>query len=143
MIKFIKEFKEFAVKGNMIDMAVGVIIGTAFNKVVSTLVNKVIMPPLSLLTDDVHFADKQYVLRKGHGEIEEIALGYGALIEVLIDFLIISLTIFMVVKFINRFKAKAEDPKNKDVATPRNIELLANMEKLLQEQNELIKQRSK
>ncbi|MDX1362907.1 large-conductance mechanosensitive channel protein MscL [Arenibacter latericius] len=143
MMKFYKEFKEFAVKGNMIDMAVGVIIGTAFNKVVTTLVNKVIMPPLSLLTDDVHFSDKQYVLREAKGDIEEIAIGYGALIEVLVDFLIISLTIFVVVKFINRFKAKAEDPKNKEVATPRNIELLANMEKLMKEQNELLKQRSK
>ncbi|WP_150450938.1 large-conductance mechanosensitive channel protein MscL [Arenibacter lacus] len=143
MGKFFKDFREFAVKGNMIDMAVGVIIGTAFNKVVSTLVNQVLMPPLSLLTDDVHFADKEYVLRPGAEGVEEIAIGYGALIEVLVDFLIISLTIFVVVKFINRFKAKAEDPKNKEVATPRNIELLSNMEKLMQEQNELLRRQSK
>lgn len=142
MRKFIKDFKEFAIKGNMIDMAVGVVIGTAFNKVVSALVNKVIMPPLSLLTDDVHFSDKQYVLREASGEMEEIAIGYGALIEVLVDFLIISLTIFMMVKFINRFKAKAEDPKNKEVSTPRNIEILSNLEKLMQEQNEILKRRN-
>ncbi|MCM4166217.1 Large-conductance mechanosensitive channel [Arenibacter antarcticus] len=143
MTKFYKEFKEFAVKGNMIDMAVGVIIGTAFNKVVSTLVTNVIMPPLSLLTNDVHFSDKQYVLREASGEMEEVAIGYGALIEVLVDFLIISLTIFVVVKFINRFKSKGEDPKNKEVATPKNIELLSNMEKLMREQNELLKSRNK
>ncbi|RMB56924.1 large-conductance mechanosensitive channel protein MscL [Dokdonia sinensis] len=136
---FIKEFKDFAIKGNMIDMAVGIIIGTAFNNVVNTLVKKVVMPPLSLMTDGVNMADKKYILREAAGDLSEVAIGYGELLEVLIDFLIIALTIFVVIKFINRFKTKAEDPKNKEVATPKNIELLSNIEKLMEEQNTLLK----
>ncbi len=139
MNSFIKEFKDFAVKGNMIDMAVGIIIGTAFNSVVNTLVKKVVMPPLSLLTDDVNLAERKYILREAVGEASEVAIGYGELIEVLIDFLIIALTIFIVIKFINRFKKKAEDPKNKTVETPKNIELLSNIERLMEEQNTLLK----
>lgn len=95
MSGFIKEFKDFAVKGNMIDMAVGIIIGTAFNNVVNTLVKKVVMPPLSLLTDDVHLSERKYILREAVGEVSEIAIGYGELIEVLIDFMVIALTIFL------------------------------------------------
>jgi large conductance mechanosensitive channel len=141
MKKFIQEFKDFAIKGNMLDMAVGIVIGTAFNKVVSTLVKKVVMPPLSLMTEDVNFANKKWILRDENGPIEEVAIGYGELIEVLIDFTIIALTIFLVIKFMNRFRTKAEDPKDAQVTTPKNIELLANIEKLLQEQNSLIKKK--
>ena len=138
MKSFIQEFKDFAVKGNMIDMAVGIIIGTAFNAVVNTLVKKVVMPPLSLLTDDVNLADRKYVLREAVDKSAEVAIGYGELIEVLIDFVIIALTIFVVIKGINRFKKKAEDPKNKEVETPKNIELLSNIERLLEEQNSIL-----
>lgn len=136
---FLQEFKDFAIKGNMIDMAVGIIIGTAFNKVVSTIVKKVVMPPLSLMTDDVDLISMRYILREATSESTEVAIGYGELLEVLIDFAIISLTIFVVIKFINRFKTKAEDPKNKEVVTPKNIELLANIERLMEEQNALLK----
>lgn len=140
MNKFFQEFKQFAIKGNMLDMAVGIVIGTAFNNVVGALVSKVVMPPLSLLTDDVHLANRKYVLREAQGSIEEIAIGYGALIEVLIDFLIISMTIFVVIKVINRFKSKAEDlNKAQEVQTPKDIELLSSMERLMTEQNELLK----
>ncbi|KAA3622497.1 MAG: large-conductance mechanosensitive channel protein MscL [Flavobacterium sp.] len=141
MRKFIREFKEFAVKGNMIDMAVAVVIGTAFNAVVSALVKKVIMPPLSLLTEDVTLSNRKYVLREASGKIEEVAIGYGELIEKMIDFLIIALTIFVVIKGMNRFKSKAEDPKDKAVETPKNIELLSNIERLMEEQNELLKKK--
>ncbi|QIE58564.1 large-conductance mechanosensitive channel protein MscL [Rasiella rasia] len=139
MKSFIAEFKDFAIKGNMIDMAVGIIIGTAFNSVVNTLVKKVVMPPLSLLTDDVNLADRKYILREAEGKAAEVAIGYGELIEVMIDFLIIALTIFVVIKFINRFKKKSEDPKNKTVETPKNIELLSNIERLMEEQNSILK----
>ncbi len=139
MKSFIQEFKDFAVKGNMIDMAVGIIIGTAFNAVVNVLVKKVVMPPLSLLTDDVNLANRKYILRDAKEGVEEVAIGYGELIEALIDFLIIALTIFVVIKFINRFKQKSEDPKNKEVETPKNIELLSNIEKLMEEQNEMLR----
>ncbi len=142
MRSFINEFKDFAIKGNMIDMAVGIIIGTAFNNVVNTLVKKVVMPPLSLLTDDVNLAEKKYVLRVEDGEISEVAIGYGELVEVLIDFAVIAFTIFAVIKFINRFKTKSEDPKNKEVVTPKNIELLSNIETLMAEQNALLRKKS-
>lgn len=142
-----KEFKEFAVKGNMIDMAVGIIIGTAFNRVVDVLVKQIIMPPLSMLTEGVRFGNQRYVLREavpaGADEtaLEEIAIGYGTLVEVLIDFFIIGFTVFLVVKFMNRFKKKAEDPKNKTVVTPKDIELLTNLNELMQEQNELLRKK--
>ncbi|MAT89439.1 MAG: large conductance mechanosensitive channel protein MscL [Flavobacteriaceae bacterium] len=141
MAKFIQEFKDFAIKGNVVDMAVGIIIGTAFNNVVNTLVKKVVMPPLSLLTDGVNFVDKKYVLRTASETSEEVAIGYGELISVLIDFLIIALTIFMVIKFMNRFKKKAEDPKNQTVETPKNIELLSNIEQLLEQQNHILQKK--
>jgi len=139
MRKFYQEFKDFALKGNMIDMAIGIIIGVAFNNVVSVLVKKVIMPPLTMVTDGITLADKKYVLREATEGITELAIGYGELIEVLIDFLIITLTVFLVVKFMNRFRRKAEDPKDKEVETPKNIELLSNIEKLLEEQNRHLK----
>ncbi|UAB80733.1 large-conductance mechanosensitive channel protein MscL [Marixanthomonas sp. SCSIO 43207] len=142
MAGLFKEFKNFAIKGNMIDMAVGIIIGTAFNNVVSTLVKKVIMPPLSLLTDDVKLSNKKFVLREAADSVEEVAIGYGELFEVLIDFVIIAFTIFVVIKFINRFKRKSEDPKNKEVETPKNIEILSNIEKLMEEQNRYLKQKN-
>lgn len=139
MKNFIQEFKDFAIKGNMIDMAVAIVIGIAFNKVVSTLVKKVVMPPLSLMTEDVNISNRKWILREADGKIEEVAIGYGELIEVLIDFLIIALTIFLVIKFMNSFKTKSEDPQNTEVKTPKNIELLSNIENLLEKQNELLK----
>ncbi|WP_089884663.1 large conductance mechanosensitive channel protein MscL [Kriegella aquimaris] len=141
MKSFFQEFKNFAVKGNMVDMAIGIIIGTAFNNVVNVLVKKVVMPPLSLMTDDVHFSNWKFVLREAHGDVIEIAIGYGELIEVLIDFGIIALTIFVVLKFMNRFRNKAENPDDLEVETPKNIELLSKMEKLMKEQNELMKKK--
>jgi large conductance mechanosensitive channel len=139
----LKEFKEFAVKGNMIDMAVGIIIGTAFNKVIDVLVKQVILPPLSLMTEGVNFANRKVVLRDGVAAgqpgVEEVAIGYGALIEALMDFVIIGFTIFLVVKLMNRFRKRAEDPKDKAVETPKNIELLSNLTDLMKEQNEILR----
>ncbi|AFL82085.1 large conductance mechanosensitive channel protein [Aequorivita sublithincola DSM 14238] len=138
-MSFFQEFKNFAIKGNMIDMAVGIVIGTAFNNVISTLVKKIVMPPLSLLTDGVNLSNKKYILRTATDSADEVAVGYGELMEVLIDFFIIAFTIFMVIKFINRFKKKSEDPHDKTVETPKNIQLLSNIEKLMEEQNALMK----
>lgn len=144
---FLKEFKEFAVKGNMIDMAVGIIIGTAFNKVVDVLVKQVVMPPLSIMTDGINYADRRIVIREGVPEqegvspaVEEVAIGYGALVEALIDFLIIGMTIFLVVKLMNRFRRKSEDPKDTTVETPKNIQLLTNLTELMEEQNKILRE---
>ncbi len=139
MKKFFNEFKNFAVKGNMVDMAIGIIMGTAFNKVVSVLVKEVFTPPLLILTDQVNFAEQKYILQEATETTTEIAIGYGALMEAIIDFLIIGLTIFVVIKGMNRFKSKAENPEDKAVETPKNIELLSNIERLMQEQNELLR----
>lgn len=144
-MKWFKEFREFAVKGNMIDMAVGIIIGTAFNKVVDVLVKQVIMPPLSVLTSGVNYEDKKFILREavpaseGVEAVEQVAIGYGMLIQVLIDFLIIGITVFFIVRLMNRFRRKSEDPKNHTVATPKNIELLENLNELMREQNDFLK----
>ena len=97
------------------------------------------MPPLSLLSSGVSLKNQKIILRNASGNFEEVAIGYGELIEVLIDFLIITLAIFMVVKLMNRIRKKAEDPTDKEVETPKDIELLSNIEKLLENQNKLLK----
>jgi large conductance mechanosensitive channel len=143
MKNFLTEFKNFAVKGNMVDMAIGIIIGASFNAVVNTLVKKIIMPPLSLLTGGISFENKKYVLRAASEGIEEVTIGYGDLFNVLIDFLIVAFTIFLVVKGMNRFRNQAEDVTNEKVETPKNIALLSNIEKLLEEQNKLLRKDKK
>ncbi len=142
-LNLLKEFKEFAVKGNMIDMAVGIIIGTAFNNVVQTLVKKVVLPPLSYMTDGVSYEDKKYVLRPavegGTGDkATEIAIYYGELINAVIDFFVIGLVIFVVVKVMNSLKRQAQDPENKVVVTPKDIELLNDLKQLMKEQNKIL-----
>lgn len=122
-------------------MAVGIVIGTSFNNVISAIVKNIIMPPLSLLTEGVRLSEKKYILRTATEEADEIAIGYGDLLEALIDFLIIAFTIFVVVKFLNRFKKKGEDLDDKTVDTPKDIELLSNIERLMEEQNDLLKKR--
>ncbi|MCR8667964.1 large conductance mechanosensitive channel protein MscL [Aestuariibaculum sp. M13] len=145
MKKLFVEFKEFAVKGNMMDMAVGIIIGAAFNKIIDVLVKQVFLPPLSLLTNGVNFHDKRIILKEAvldtSGKIvtDEVAIGYGILGETLIDFLIVSFTIFIVVKFMNRLRNKSQDVEDETVTTPKDIELLAKLTKLMEEQNNLIK----
>ena len=144
-MKILKEFKEFAVKGNMMDMAIGIIIGAAFNKVIDVLVKKVFMPPLSLMTSGLNFQDQKFVLREGvtNAEgavaVEEVAIEYGVLFETFLDFLIVGLTVFLVVKAMNRLRTRAQDPKDEVVATPKDIELLAKLTDLMEEQNALLK----
>jgi large conductance mechanosensitive channel len=142
-IKLFQEFKEFAVKGNMIDIAIGVIIGAAFNKVVNVLVKEVLMPPLSFMTDGTNWQNKKWILREaiivdGVAKPEEIAIGYGKLIEAGIDFLIIAFTVFVMVKMMNSMKKKADDPKNKTIVTPKNIELMNKTNELLEKQNKYL-----
>ena len=144
-MSFFKEFKEFAVKGNMMDMAIGIIIGAAFNQVIDVLVKKVLMPPLSLMTDGLNFQDRKYVLREAvlgsDGEVvsEAVSIEYGMLFETFLDFIIVGLTVFIVVKAMNRLKDKADDPKNPVVKTPKDIELLSQLNDLMEEQNQLLK----
>lgn len=103
-----KEFKEFAMKGNVIDLAIGVIIGGAFGKIVSSLVNDMIMPLLSLILGYINFKDLKFVIRPAAGNLPELAVTYGMFIQNVIDFLIIAWAIFLCIKFLNSFKRKKE-----------------------------------
>ena len=149
MKKLIQEFKDFAVKGNMMDMAIGIIIGASFNSVIDVLVKKVMMPPLSLLSDGVNLENKKLVLRKAQTNeianlsVQEVAINYGQLIETFIDFIIVGFTIFLVIKFINKLNKKAEDPKDQTVSTPKDIQLLTEMNELLREHNKVLKEKCK
>jgi len=105
---FYQEFKVFAVKGNMVDMAVGIIVGAAFGKIVSSLVNDVIMPPLGMAIGGVNFSNLAITLKEAQGETAAVLLKYGAFIQTIVDFLIISLSIFVAVKWINSMKQKEE-----------------------------------
>ncbi|MFZ5758148.1 MAG: large-conductance mechanosensitive channel protein MscL [Thermodesulfobacteriota bacterium] len=104
----IAEFKEFAMRGNVIDMAVGVVIGGAFGKIVSSLVNDVVMPPIGLLLGNVDFSNLAVTLRDKTAEAEAVTIKYGIFINTVLDFLIIAAAIFLVIKQINRFKKKEE-----------------------------------
>lgn len=144
-MSILREFKEFAVKGNMMDMAIGIIIGASFNKVIDVLVKKILMPPLSLLSNGINLQDKKIVLRdqiidySGAITQTEVAIEYGVLMEAFLDFLIIGFTIFIVVKAMNRLRNKSQDAKDDTVVTPKDIELLSNLSELMEEQNKLLK----
>lgn len=122
---FVKEFKEFAIKGNVMDMAVGVIIGGAFGKIVTSLVNDVIMPIVSKITGGVNFTDLKIVLTPADeaNKVAEVALAYGNFIQNVFDFLIIALCIFIMVKGINSLKKKEEE-KPEEPPKPSNEEIL-------------------
>ncbi|MBT8254803.1 MAG: large conductance mechanosensitive channel protein MscL, partial [Bacteroidia bacterium] len=125
----------------------GIIIGASFNAVVNALVKKVVLPPIAILSDGVNFEEKRIILKEAvnnaEGKIltDEIAIGYGAFLETLLDFMIVAFTIFVVVKFLNKLKRKAEDHKDATVATPKNIELLTRLNELMEEQNQLLKEK--
>ena len=122
-MKIIDEFKSFAVKGNVIDMAVGIIIGAAFGKIVTSFVNDVIMPPIGILIGGVKFSSLKIVLKEAVGETPAIAINYGNFLQVTFDFLIIALAIFMVIKVMNAAKKK-EEAKPAAPAAPTKEEVL-------------------
>ncbi|MFK2902945.1 large-conductance mechanosensitive channel protein MscL [Dyella ginsengisoli] len=129
----LKEFKEFAMRGNVIDLAVGVVIGGAFGKIVTSLVNDVIMPPIGLLTGGVDFADKKWVLKAADNtdpahKVAEVAVNYGMFVNTLIQFLIIAFAIFLVVKAINRISRKEEAAP---APPPADVVLLTEIRDLL------------
>jgi len=107
-MSFLKEFKEFAMRGSVVDLAVGVVIGGAFGKIVTSLVNDIIMPPIGYLTGGVDFASLKYVLKDANeaAGTEEVAVGYGNFVNVIIQFLIVAFCIFLVIKGINSLKRK-------------------------------------
>lgn len=137
---FVKEFKEFAMKGNVIDMAVGVVIGGAFGKIVSSLVTDIIMPPIGLLIGDVKFSQLKIVLSEAEtneaGEVlkQAVSINYGNFIEITIQFIIIALAIFVVIKGINSMKRKEEEKVTEPAAPPAlpaDVQLLTEIRDLL------------
>ncbi len=104
----LSEFKDFAMRGNVVDLAVGVIIGGAFGKIVTALVDKVIMPPIGMLLGGVDFSKKAFTLAAAEGEKPAVVLGYGEFINTIIQFLIIAFCLFMVIKAMNTMKKKEE-----------------------------------
>jgi large conductance mechanosensitive channel len=114
----LKEFRDFAMRGNVVDMAIGVIIGGAFGKIITSLVNDIIMPPIGVLMGGVDFQDLVFVLKPGADAATTVAVRYGSFINTLIDFIIVAFCIFMVVKGMNSMKKKElpkkEDPKTKE-----------------------------
>lgn len=103
---FIEEFKSFALKGNAVDMAVGIILGAAFNKIVNSIVNDLLMPPLGLAIGGVNFEDLRILLKPAENGMSEVAVRYGMFVNTVIEFMIISMTVFVVVKLMNRLIAK-------------------------------------
>ena len=114
-MKIVEEVKTFALKGNVVDMAVGIIIGAAFGKIVSSLVSDIIMPPVGLLIGGVNFSELSVVLKQAVGDTPAVTLNYGNFIQVVFDFLIVAFAIFMMVKAMNTLKKKEEQ---KPVAPP-------------------------
>ena len=103
-----QEFKKFAMRGNVIDMAVGIIIGAAFGKIVNSLVTDIIMPPIGFITGGIDFSGLTITLRQAVGENPAVTLNYGLFINAIINFLIVAFAIFLLVKQVNRFKKKEE-----------------------------------
>lgn len=135
-----QEFREFAVKGNMMDLAIGIIIGTAFTRIVNTLVQSVLMPALGMAVGSFDFNHLKLVLKEaevnesGNVVEEAVVVRYGEFIQAAFDFLIMAIVIFAFLKLINSWKNKAEDTQNKEVPTPKDIQLLTEIRDLLKEQ---------
>jgi large conductance mechanosensitive channel len=129
-----KEFKAFAMRGNVVDLAIAVIIGGAFGKIVSSLVNDVIMPPLGVLLGGVDFKDLVLVIKKATEEVEAVTINYGMFIQNVIDFLIIAFVIFMMMRGINSLRKKeAETPADPPAPTTQE-QLLTEIRDLLKKQ---------
>ena len=129
-MSLVKEFKEFAMRGNVVDLAVGVIIGGAFGKITTSLVNDVIMPPIGMVLGKVDFKDLKLVLVEGSDTVKEVAIGYGAFVNTLIDFTLVAFALFMVIKAMNTLKKK-EAAAPTPAATPADVLLLTEIRDLL------------
>ncbi len=139
----LQEFKAFAMRGNVVDMAVGIVIGAAFGKIVSNLVEKVIMPPLGLITGGVDFSNKKIVLKQATLDlagkpVPEVAIGYGVFINTIIDFVIVAFALFLVIKVMNQLQRKAAAEAARPAPPPEPTKqevLLGEIRDLLRAQN--------
>ncbi len=130
-MKFLDEFKTFAIKGNMVDMAIGIIIGAAFGKIVTSLVNDIIMPPIGVLLGGVNFTDLKLTIKAATEAVPAVTWNYGNFIQVFIDFLIIAWAVFMIVKAINTFKKKEAEAPTPPPAPTKEETLLTEIRDLL------------
>ena len=133
-MSFIAEFKKFALRGNVVDLAVGVVIGAAFGKIVTSLVDNIIMPPIGWAIGGIDFSDWKWVLKPADAATKtaEVAVQYGVFINVLIQFVIIAFAIFLVVKAINRLSRREEEAP---AAPAADVVLLTEIRDLLKQQN--------
>lgn len=130
-MSMMKEFKEFAVKGNVVDMAVGIVIGAAFGKIVKSFVADIVMPPIGLAIGGVDFTQLKIVLKEAVGEEAAVSINYGSFIQTAVDFTIVAFAIFMVVKAMNNMKKKEEEAPAAPAAPPADITLLTEIRDLL------------
>ncbi|PWC14817.1 large conductance mechanosensitive channel protein MscL [Brenneria roseae subsp. roseae] len=135
-MSIIKEFREFAMRGNVVDLAVGVIIGAAFGKIVSSLVSDIIMPPLGLLIGGVDFKQFSLVLRDAQGDIPAVIMHYGVFIQNIFDFIIVAFAIFMAIKLMNKMRRKQEDAPAEPPKPSAEETLLAEIRDLLKDQQQ-------
>jgi len=134
-MSLVKEFRDFAMRGNVVDMAVGIIIGGAFGKIVSSIVNDIIMPPIGMLVGGVDFKDLKYVMQEASVadgvEVAAVSINYGNFIQTTIDFIIIAFAIFMVIKGMNRMKKKEVEAPAAPPAPTKEETLLTEIRDLL------------
>ena len=134
-MSMMKEFKEFAMRGNVVDMAIGIVLGGAFGKIVSSFVADVLMPPIGLLIGGVDFSELAFTLKDATGEAEAVMINYGVFVQTVLDFVIIAFAIFMVVRAMNNMKKKEEAAPAAPAAPPEPTA----EEKLLGEIRDLLK----
>ncbi|ENM5724703.1 large-conductance mechanosensitive channel protein MscL [Vibrio mimicus] len=135
-MSLLKEFKAFASRGNVIDMAVGIIIGAAFGKIVSSFVADIIMPPIGIILGGVNFSDLSFVLLAAQGDAPAVVIAYGKFIQTVVDFMIIAFAIFMGLKAINSLKRKEEEVPKAPPAPTKDQELLSEIRDLLKAQQD-------
>jgi len=130
-MSLVKEFKAFAMRGNVVDLAVAVVIGGAFGKIIASFVNDILMPPIGLLLGGVEFTDLVLVLKKATADAEAVTMTYGVFVQNVVDFVIIALAIFMMIKGINSMKKKEEEAPAPPPGPTKEEELLTEIRDLL------------
>ena len=134
-MSMMKEFREFAIKGNVVDMAVGIIVGAAFGKIVSSFVKDVITPPLGLLIGGVNFTGLSITLKQAQGEAAAVTLNYGMFLQSLFDFLIVAFAIFLAIKGMNSLRREEEEAPAAPPEPPKQEVLLTEIRDLLKQKN--------
>lgn len=133
-MSLLNEFKAFAVRGNVVDMAVGIIMGAAFGKIVSSLVNDIIMPPIGVIIGGVSFNKLAITLKEASGDVAAVTMNYGQFIQTVVDFLIISAAIFVAVKIINKLQKQKQEVQA-EAPPSAEVQILTDIKNLLAENN--------